>query len=314
MVEIQTVLKELGLGGEDIIKGCCDGKEWFASETVVESVDPSTRKINARISTASERDYERIITTMQSARREWASMPMPKRGDILRQIGDAFREKLVPLGTLISLEMGKIKDEGIGEVQEVVDICDFAVGLSRTLEGKVLPSERPNHMLLETWNPLGLVGIITAFNFPVAVLGWNAALSLVCGNCNIWKGADTTPLISVATTKIITDVLTKNNVPPGVFCLLSGAGQIYGDKIARDNRINLVSFTGSVSVGRKVSQIVHLRFAKCLLELSGNNASIIMNDADLDLAIKGSVFAAEHVVKDVRLYVACLFIGHYSKK
>ncbi|KAH0453473.1 hypothetical protein IEQ34_017797 [Dendrobium chrysotoxum] len=218
-------------------------------------------------------------------------LPAPKRGDIVRQIGDALRARLQHLGRLVSLEMGKILPEGIGEVQEIIDMCDFAVGLSRQLNGSVIPSERPNHMMLEIWNPLGVVGVITAFNFPCAVLGWNACIALVCGNCVVWKGAPTTPLITIAMTELIAGVLEKNNLPGAIFTAFCGGAEI-GQAIARDIRIPLVSFTGSSKVGLMVQQTVNERFGKCLLELSGNNAIIVMDDADIQLAVRSVLFAA----------------------
>jgi len=228
----------------------------------------------------------------RAAEKEWAAVPAPKRGEIVRQIGVALREKIEPLGKLVTLEMGKIKAEGVGEVQEFVDICDMAAGLSRSFAGQVIPSERPGHVLLECWNPIGTVGIITAFNFPVAVFGWNASISMMCGNCNLWKGADTVPLTTVATTKIVAEVLERNGVPAGVLAVAQGTGATVGQKMAEDSRLPLVSFTGSTAIGRHVSTIVQGRFGRSLLELGGNNASIVMPDADIDLAVRASVFGA----------------------
>ncbi|KAH9321688.1 hypothetical protein KI387_016327, partial [Taxus chinensis] len=217
--------------------------------------------------------------------------PAPKRGEIVRQIGEVLRSKLDLLGRLVSLEMGKILPEGIGEVQEIIDMCDYAVGLSRQLNGSIIPSERPNHMMMEVWNPLGIVGVITAFNFPAAVLGWNACIALVCGNCVIWKGAPTTPLITVAMTKLIAEVFKRNGFPSAIFTCICGGAEI-GQAIAEDTRIPLVSFTGSTKVGQIVQRTVNARFGKCLLELSGNNAIIVMDDADLALAVSSVLFAA----------------------
>lgn len=225
------------------------------------------------------------------ASRIWMQIPAPKRGDIVRQIGEALRGKLHHLGRLVSLEMGKILPEGLGEVQEIIDMCDFAVGLSRQLNGSIIPSERPNHMMLEVWNPLGIAGVITAFNFPCAVLGWNACIALVCGNCVVWKGAPTTPLITIAMTEIIAGVLQQNNLPNAIFTSFCGGAEI-GEAIAHDRRIALVSFTGSSKVGQRVQQTVNQRFGKCLLELSGNNAIIVMDDADIQLAVRSVLFAA----------------------
>lgn len=216
---------------------------------------------------------------------------MPVRGEIVRQIGDSLRTNKEALGALISLEMGKIRSEGQGEVQEFIDICDMAVGMSRTIGGKVINSERPDHMMVEQWNPIGNVGIISAFNFPNAVYGWNASLALICGNQLVWKGHETASLASIATNRIVAEVL-KNNGFNSVATLCQGTGAVVGEKMINDKRLPLVSFTGSTKTGRHVASTVAGRFGKTILELGGNNASIVMPDADLDLAFKGSVFAA----------------------
>ena len=218
-------------------------------------------------------------------------MPMPVRGEIVRQIGDGLRKKKDALGSLLSLEVGKIKSEGDGEVQEFIDICDMAVGMSRTIGGKVIPSERPEHMMIEQWNPIGNVGIISAFNFPCAVYGWNAALALICGDSLLWKGAESASLIGVATNKVVNDVLANNGFS-NVAALCQGTGPVVGEAMINDKHMPLVSFTGSTKTGRHVASTVAGRFGKTILELGGNNASIVMPDADLDLAFKGSVFAA----------------------
>lgn len=228
---------------------------------------------------------------MDTERERWVSTPAPIRGEIIRQIGEALRAKKDPLGSLISLEMGKIKTEGDGEVQEYIDICDMAVGLSRTIEGKIIPSERPGHMMLENWNPLGKIGVISAFNFPVAVSGWNTAIALIGGNQVVWKGAPSVSLSTIATGKIVVDVL-KDHGFGSVFTVCHGDGENIGEKMLHDERLPLVSFTGSSKVGQHASKVVHERFGRTILELGGNNASIIMEDADLDMAMKGSVFAA----------------------
>lgn len=234
---------------------------------------------------------EKCLRSAREAYPAWASLPAPRRGDVVRQIGDALRVNREALGKLVSLEMGKVVGEGVGEVQEFVDVCEFAVGLSRTLGGPVLPSERPGHALLELWNPLGLVGVISAFNFPVAVYGWNAALAWVCGNSVVWKGASSTNLCSIATTKIISKVLEKNKLPGGLAALCCASGPL-GELIVKDDRVNLVSFTGSTPVGRNVGNIVQNRFGRCLLELGGNNALVVAEDADIDLLVRSAVFAA----------------------
>jgi len=283
-------LKELDLKEDNC--GVFNG-EWHkgSGTDVFNSVNPATNEIIARVHTASREDYEITVNKMSRAQREWQKVPGPRRGEIVRQIGDALREKLQPLGKLVALEMGKILPEGVGEVQEFVDICDYAVGLSRSLNGQVLMSERPDHTLLETWNPVGNVGIITAFNFPVAVYGWNAALSLVCGNAQLHKGAPTTPLSSIATAKLIEKVLVKNNIDPAVCSSLVG-GKDIGELISNDPRFPVVSFTGSTRVGKEVSANVGRRLGRSILELGGNNAIVVMDDANLELAVRACLFAA----------------------
>uniref|UniRef100_A0A8D2N1H7 Aldehyde dehydrogenase 7 family member A1 n=1 Tax=Zonotrichia albicollis TaxID=44394 RepID=A0A8D2N1H7_ZONAL len=218
-------------------------------------------------------DYEETVKKAKEAWKVWADIPAPKRGEIVRQIGDALRQKIKVLGSLVSLEMGKIFVEGVGEVQEYVDVCDYAVGLSRMIGGPILPSERPGHALIEQWNPVGLVGVITAFNFPVAVYGWNSAIAMICGNACLWKGAPTTSLVSVAVTKIIAKVLEDNKLP-GAICSLVCGGADIGTAMARDERMDLLSFTGSTKVGKQVALMVQERFGRSLLELGGNNAII----------------------------------------
>ncbi|KAI3893049.1 hypothetical protein MKX03_033021 [Papaver bracteatum] len=282
-------LKELGLKSTN--PGCFVNGNWTGNGPVITTVNPATNQVIAEVAEASIEDYETGMQACNEAAKIWMQIPAPKRGEIVRQIGDALRAKLDPLGRLVSLEMGKILPEGIGEVQEIIDMCDYAVGLSRQLNGSVVPSERPNHVMMEMWNPLGIVGVITAFNFPCAVLGWNACIALVCGNCVVWKGAPTTPLITIAMTEIVSGVLKKNNLPGAIFTAFCGGAEI-GEAIAKDTRIPLVSFTGSTKVGLMVQQTVSQRFGKCLLELSGNNAIIVMDDADIPLAVRSVLFAA----------------------
>uniref|UniRef100_A0A2K2BYX9 aldehyde dehydrogenase (NAD(+)) n=1 Tax=Populus trichocarpa TaxID=3694 RepID=A0A2K2BYX9_POPTR len=282
-------LSEIGLSSRNL--GCYVDGTWKANGPVVTSVNPANNQAIAEVVEGSVEDYEEGMRACSEAAKIWMQVPSPKRGEIVRQIGDALRTKLQELGRLVSLEMGKILPEGIGEVQEIIDMCDFCVGLSRQLNGSVIPSERPNHAMLEMWNPLGIVGVITAFNFPCAVLGWNACIALVCGNCVVWKGAPTTPLITIAMTRLVAGVLEKNNLPPAIFTSFCGGADI-GQAIAKDTRISLVSFTGSSKVGLMLQQTVNQRFGKCLLELSGNNAIIIMDDADIQLAVHSVLFAA----------------------
>ncbi|XP_059483963.1 alpha-aminoadipic semialdehyde dehydrogenase isoform X2 [Neocloeon triangulifer] len=282
-----SFLKELGLDKVNV--GVYDGK-WKASGTTVTSICPANGRPIAEVQQGSVEDYERCVKSAQEAWQTWVDIPAPKRGEIVRQIGDALRAKLQPLGQLVSLEMGKILPEGIGEVQEYVDICDYAVGLSRMLEGRVLPSERPGHALLEQWNPLGIVGVISAFNFPIAVYGWNSAIAMVCGDVLLWKGAETTPLVSVATTKVVAEVLERNNIP-GAVCSLCTGGADVGIAMSKDERVPLVSFTGSTKIGHKVALEVQNRFGKHLLELGGNNALLVAEDADLDMVARAIIFA-----------------------
>jgi len=280
-------LKDLGL--EEMNHGVYDGT-WKGSGEVVSSLCPVTSEPIAAVRTGNLQDYEDCVTAAEEAWQVWADVPAPHRGEIVRQIGEELRAHLVPLGKLVSLEMGKIVPEGVGEVQEYVDICDYAVGLSRMFAGKVIPSERPGHALVENWNPLGVMGIITAFNFPVAVYGWNSAIAMAAGNTMIWKGAPTTPLTSVAITRCVSQVLQKNDLPGAVSALCQGGADI-GQRLAEDKRIKLVSFTGSTAVGKKVAMTVQERFGKSLLELGGNNALIVNEDADVEMVVRASVFA-----------------------
>jgi len=283
-----SFLKDLGLSESN--KGVFDGA-WKGSGEEVTSLSPANGRPIARVTTGNLSDYNNCVTAAEEAWNVWADVTAPHRGEIVRQIGEELRRKLDPLGRLVSLEMGKIVPEGVGEVQEYVDICDYAVGLSRMFSGKVIPSERPGHALLENWNPLGVIGIITAFNFPVAVYGWNSAIAMSCGNTMIWKGAPTTPLTSVAITKCVADVLEKNSLPGAISALCQGGTDI-GVALATDKRIKLVSFTGSTAVGKSVSMAVQDRWGKHLLELGGNNALIVNDDADVRMVVTSAVFAA----------------------
>lgn len=283
-----TFLKELGLKEENI--GVFNGT-WAANGKIVTSYNPSNNEPVAHVSQGSLQDYNDTMEKLVKSKTLWAETPAPKRGEIVRQMGVRLREKLQSLGALVSLEVGKILPEGIGEVQEFIDICDYATGLSRSMAGQVLPSERPNHALMEVWNPLGVVGVISAFNFPVAVYGWNTAISLACGNPVLWKPAPSTPLSSIAIIKVLQQVLEENNLPPEICSLVCGGAEI-GKAMAEDHRVKLVSFTGSTPVGREVGVTVQRRFGRSLLELGGNNALIVHKDANLDLAVRSCVFAA----------------------
>eukprot|EP00052_Salpingoeca_macrocollata_P022294 m.193392 g.193392 ORF g.193392 m.193392 type:complete len:551 (-) comp21764_c0_seq1:1528-3180(-) len=280
-------LRELGLQEEN--DGVFNG-EWTGNGPVVTSYNPATGEAIARVREASAKDFEATLSACEEACQVWANMTTPQRGEVVRQIGDELRKYKKPLGQLLSLEVGKILPEGEGEVQEYIDICDYALGLSRAMNGQVIPSERPGHMLLEQWNPLGVVGIISAFNFPIAVFGWNNAISLTGGNVNLWKGAPTTPLTSVATTRVVSQVLERNKLP-GAVCALATGGAEIGQLMCEDKRVKLVSFTGSTPVGKKVANMVQSRFGKVLLELGGNNAIIVMEDADLEMVARSVLFA-----------------------
>ncbi|KAF5281204.1 hypothetical protein FQA39_LY17844 [Lamprigera yunnana] len=280
-------LKNLGL--KSVNSGVYDG-EWKGSGKVVQISSPCSGRVIAEVAQGSLQDYESCIKESEKAWQVWADLPAPRRGEVVRQIGEELRKYLVPLGKLISLEMGKITPEGIGEVQEYVDICDYAVGLSRTFAGAIYPSERPGHVLLEKWNPLGVVGVISAFNFPLAVYGWNSAIGMICGNTLLWKSAESTPLISIATINIISEVLKRNNLPGAIASLCCGGSNI-GAAMSSDTRIKLLSFTGSTQVGQQVGVEVQKRFGKHLLELGGNNAIIVAEDADLNMVIQATLFA-----------------------
>ncbi|XP_058798604.1 putative aldehyde dehydrogenase family 7 member A1 homolog [Phymastichus coffea] len=280
-------LHELGIENEN--PGYFDGK-WGGTGKVLESISPASGCMIAKIQMPSLKEVESTIEKTHNAWFLWSTLPPPKRGEIIRQIGNMLRNNKISLGKLISLEMGKILSEGIGEVQEYIDICDYAVGLSRMLPGKIFPSERDNHILLELWNPIGAVGIITAFNFPAAVFGWNSALAMVCGNTTVWKSSPTTPLTSIAITKIISRVLEANKLPGSIASLVTGSGDI-GHILTSDKRLPLISFTGSSTIGKRVAHVVQERFGKTILELGGNNAMIVLDDADIEMAVKSAVFS-----------------------
>ncbi len=280
------------LGIQDFNPGLSNGLvSWNGNAAVVDSYSPVDGKKIAAIHTSDSIDYVDIIQSAQSAFITWRTVPAPKRGDIVRQIGLALRNVKTELGTLVSYEMGKSLQEGLGEVQEMIDICDFAVGLSRQLYGLTMHSERPNHRMYEQWHPLGIVGIISAFNFPVAVWSWNAMLALVCGNVCVWKPSEKTLLSAVACQKIIEQVFVKNNLPKGICSLICGDAEI-GKLMSRDKNLALLSATGSTSMGRSVAENVGKRLGKSLLELGGNNAIIVTPSADFKTALPGIVFGA----------------------
>jgi aldehyde dehydrogenase (NAD+) len=272
--------------------GTSTGGNWLPSRgATIESFSPVDGKRIATVSSTDKEGYEAVVKAAQNAFLEWRTWPAPRRGEVVRQIGEALRYNKAALGRLVSYEMGKSLQEGYGEVQEMIDICDFAVGLSRQLHGLTMHSERPAHRMYEQWHPMGVVGIISAFNFPVAVWSWNSMIAWVCGNTCVWKPSEKTPLCALACQSIVASVFSANKVPEGVSGLVTG-GRDIGEWLASDTRIPLVSATGSTRMGKAVGTAVASRLGKALLELGGNNAIIISRDADLDIAIPGAVFGA----------------------
>ncbi|HNF47232.1 MAG TPA: aldehyde dehydrogenase family protein [Chitinophagaceae bacterium] len=283
-------LKTLGI--QEHNSGVSTGLTWLTSSgEKIKSYSPVDGKKIGTVTAADKESYEKVMQQAEAAFKHWRMVPAPKRGELVRQVGEALRQYKEPLGKLVSYEMGKSLQEGMGEVQEMIDICDFAVGLSRQLHGFTMHSERPGHRMYEQYHPLGIVGIISAFNFPVAVWSWNSMLAWVCGNVCVWKPSEKTPLCAVACQNIIAEVFKKNNIPEGVCNLIIG-GRNVGEWMSADNRIPLVSATGSTRMGKAVGAVVAARLGRSLLELGGNNAIIISKDADLDIAILGSLFGA----------------------
>ncbi|MEZ0275446.1 MAG: aldehyde dehydrogenase family protein [Roseimicrobium sp.] len=282
-------LQRLGLSA--LNDGAFDGA-WGGSGAVLDSVSPINGEVIARVRQASADDSARVITRAQEAFLKWRTTPAPVRGETVRRLGNALRTHKTDLGRLVTLEMGKIIAEGEGEVQEMIDICDFAVGLSRQLHGLTIASERPNHRLMEQWHPLGIIGVITAFNFPVAVWAWNAALAAVCGDAVIWKPSSHTPLCAIAVTRLAQEVCHETGADPAIFSLLCGSVEEAGAPLVEDRRVPLISATGSCAMGRKLAQRVHARLGRTLLELGGNNAVIVTPSADLDLAVRAIFFGA----------------------
>lgn len=283
-------LKDLKIASQN--KGLSTGSTWLAGKgPLIESVSPVNGKMIASVESADSHGYEEVVKKAESAFLQWRQWPAPRRGEVVRQIGESLREHKDSLGRLVSYEMGKSLQEGWGEVQEMIDICDFAVGLSRQLHGLTMHSERPGHRMYEQYHPLGIVGIISAFNFPVAVWSWNTMLAWVCGDVCIWKPSEKTPLCAVACQQIVSEVFKRNDVPEGVSGLVIG-GRDVGEWLSTDKRIPLVSATGSTRMGKAVGAAVAARLGRSLLELGGNNAIIISKDADLNIAILGSLFGA----------------------
>jgi len=285
----RATLKALGL--KSINPGVFDG-QWSGTGKILPSYSPTDGTLLAEVRTATPEEYERAMRRAAAAFEKWKTVPAPRRGEIIRQLGNALRDAKTDLGMLVTLEAGKIIAEGQGEVQEMIDICDFATGLSRQLYGLTIASERPNHRMMEQWHPLGVVGVITAFNFPVAVWAWNTALAAVCGDSTVWKPSSLTPLTAIATIKIAERVCRANEVDPAIFTLIIGDGATVGQRLLDDQRVPLVSATGSSKMGVRVAECVGRRFGKTILELGGNNAIIVAPSADMDLAVRAILFGA----------------------
>ena len=286
---INDALKKLGI--KEINEGTSTGSINFGSGENIASYSPVDGALIGKVKCTSKADYEKVMETATGAFKTWRKKPAPQRGEIVRQFGDKLRELKEPLGKLVSYEMGKSYQEGLGEVQEMIDICDFAVGLSRQLHGLTMHSERPGHRMYEQYHPLGIVGIISAFNFPVAVWAWNTALAWICGDVCVWKPSEKTPLCGVACQNIAAQVFKENNLPEGISCLINGDYKV-GEMMTQDNRVPLVSATGSIRMGKIVAQAVAARLGKSLLELGGNNAIIVTPDADIKMTVIGGVFGA----------------------
>ncbi|PID74195.1 MAG: aldehyde dehydrogenase family protein, partial [Desulfobacterales bacterium] len=272
--------------------GASTGIEWnnTTDQGELNIVSPVDGKPIASVYLASEQDYENIVAKANAAFRQWRKVPAPKRGEIVRQIGLKLREYKAPLGTLVSYEMGKSLQEGWGEVQEMIDICDFAVGQSRQLYGSTMVSEREDHRMYDQYHPLGIVGVISAFNFPVAVYSWNAMIAAICGDTTLWKPSSKAPLSAIAVQNILADVIKDNDLPEGLFSLIVGRGSSVGETMLNDKRVPLISITGSTRVGRHGGEVIAKRFGKAILELGGNNAIILTPNADLEMALPAIVF------------------------
>ncbi len=282
-------LKKLGLTKEN--QGTWTGRKSINTKEYIESYSPVDGKYIGSVSVTTKKEYDKVIKKAESAFKEWRTWPAPKRGEVVRQYGEVLRENKDALGKLVSYEMGKSLQEGLGEVQEMIDICDFAVGLSRQLYGLTIKSERPLHRMMEQWHPLGVVGVISAFNFPVAVWSWNAMIAMVCGDVVVWKGSEKTPLCAVACQKLFDKVLKENKVPEGVSSIVTGDYKV-GEMMTNDKRLPLISATGSTRMGKIVAEKVGKRLGKSLLELGGNNAIIVTPSADLNLVMTSAVFGA----------------------
>ncbi|TDE05085.1 L-piperidine-6-carboxylate dehydrogenase [Flavobacterium hiemivividum] len=286
---IKEALTQLGV--KDINEGTSTGLHHFANGEILESYSPVDGKLIGSVKMSTSQDYQQVIQSATEAFKTFRLMPAPQRGEIVRQFGEKLRQNKEALGKLVSYEMGKSLQEGYGEVQEMIDICDFAVGLSRQLHGLTMHSERPGHRMYEQYHPMGVVGIISAFNFPVAVWAWNTALAWICGDVCIWKPSEKTPLCGIACQNIIAEVIKENNLPEGISCLINGDYKL-GELMTSDTRIPLISATGSTRMGKIVAQAVAARLGKSLLELGGNNAIIVTPDADIKMTVIGAVFGA----------------------
>ncbi len=286
---MDEALGRLGIDRENPGGFCGD---WIGSGPLLDVTTPIDGSRLASVRQVTEQEYDTVAARAYEAFAGWCSVPAPRRGEIVRQIGERLRLAKTDLGRLVTLEMGKIQAEGEGEVQEMIDICDFATGLSRQLYGLTMHSERPDHRMYEQWHPLGVVGIITAFNFPVAVWSWNVAISAVCGNASLWKPASKTPLTAIACTKIAAEVCQRNGVDPAVFSLVVGPGRTVGERLLADRRVSLVSATGSCTMGHRVAEAVGQRLGRTILELGGNNAIIVTPNANMDLALPAILFGA----------------------
>ncbi|NNK70808.1 MAG: aldehyde dehydrogenase family protein [Flavobacteriaceae bacterium] len=286
---IKEALDKLGV--KEINDGSSTGSDWFSNGDIIESYSPVDGQLIGSVRTTTREDYDRLIESAQDAFKSWRIMPAPQRGEIVRQFGDKLRELKEPLGKLVSYEMGKSYQEGLGEVQEMIDICDFAVGLSRQLHGFTMHSERFGHRMYEQYHPLGIVGIISAFNFPVAVWSWNTALAWICGDVCVWKPSEKAPLCGIACQNIAASVFKENNLPEGISCLINGDYRV-GEFMTTDGRVPLVSATGSTRMGKIVAKTVGERLGRSLLELGGNNAIIVTPDADVKMTVIGAVFGA----------------------
>ncbi len=286
---IEKALQQLGV--KDINLGTSTGSQWFSNGEVIESYSPVDGLLIGKVKTTTKDDYEQMINVATSAFKTWRLRPAPERGEIVRQFGEKLRELKEPLGKLVSYEMGKSYQEGLGEVQEMIDICDFAVGLSRQLHGSTMHSERFGHRMYDQYHSLGAVGIISAFNFPVAVWAWNTALAWICGDVCIWKPSEKAPLCGIACQNIASAVFKENNVPEGISCLINGDYKV-GELMTTDKRVPLISATGSIRMGKIVAQKVAERLGRSLLELGGNNAIIVTPDADIKMTVIGAVFGA----------------------